>query len=72
MFFRMNMEMLDPTVRQQLFIDGGKVYTKVKDMTPAKYNMEAEVRNSIIADGCIIEGTADKRQVHHEKGDVYL
>ena len=36
-----------------------KIYTKVKDEAPAKYNEEAEVRNSIVADGCIIEGTVE-------------
>ena len=56
-YYRINMEMLNPEIRYQLFEQHGKVYTKVKDEPPAKYNEEAEVRNSIIADGCIIEGT---------------
>ena len=59
MYYRCNMELLDPEIRQQLFIENGKIYTKVKDEAPAKYNEEAEVRNSIIADGCIIEGTVE-------------
>ena len=59
MYYRCNMEMLDPDVRYRLFVEGGKIYTKVKDETPAKYNDEAEVRNSIVADGCIIEGTVE-------------
>lgn len=58
-YYRCNMEMLDPGIRYQLFTENGKVYTKVKDEAPAKYNEEAEVRNSIIADGCIIEGTVE-------------
>jgi glucose-1-phosphate adenylyltransferase len=57
MYYRCNMELLDPKVRIELFVNNGKVYTKVKDETPAKYNDEAEVRNSIVADGCIIEGS---------------
>ncbi len=57
MFYRTNMELLNPEVRKELFIDNGRVFTKVKDETPAKYNDEAEVKNSIVADGCIIEGT---------------
>lgn len=56
-YYRVNMEMLKPQVRHQLFEEYGKVYTKVKDEPPAKYNEEAEVKNSIIADGCIVEGT---------------
>ena len=38
-------------------MDRRKIFTKVKDEPPAKYNEEANVHNSIIADGCIIEGT---------------
>ncbi|HOQ38014.1 MAG TPA: glucose-1-phosphate adenylyltransferase subunit GlgD [Acetivibrio sp.] len=56
-YYRINMEMLNPEIRHQLFEENGKVYTKVKDEPPAKYNEEAEVSNSIIADGCIVEGT---------------
>ncbi|PKM51341.1 MAG: glucose-1-phosphate adenylyltransferase subunit GlgD [Firmicutes bacterium HGW-Firmicutes-7] len=57
LFYQCNMEMLKPEVRQELFEDGGRIFTKVKDETPAKYNEEADVKNSIVADGCIIEGT---------------
>lgn len=59
MYFRCNMEMLDPGVRNSLFIQNGKIYTKVKDESPAKYNEEAKVQNSIVGDGCIIEGTVE-------------
>lgn len=59
MFYRCNMELLDPVIRNRLFIENGKIYTKVKDETPAKYNDEAQVANSIIADGCIIEGAVE-------------
>lgn len=57
MFYKANMDLLNPKVREELFMNDGRVFTKVKDETPAKYNEEAEVKNSIIADGCIIEGT---------------
>ncbi len=56
-YYKVNMEMLKPEIRHQLFEEYGKVYTKVKDEAPAKYNPEADVKNSIVADGCIIEGT---------------
>ncbi len=59
MYYSCNMELLDPEVRRQLFLENGKIYTKVKDEAPSKYNEEAEVTNSIIADGCIIEGTVE-------------
>ncbi len=57
LYYRCNMELLDPNIRKELFIGNGKIFTKVKDAPPAKYNEEAEVKNSIVADGCIVEGT---------------
>ena len=35
------------------------VYTKVKDSAPTRYGASAVVKNSLIADGCIIEGTVE-------------
>jgi len=74
MYYRCNMEMLDPQVQYKLFREKGKVFTKVKDEAPAKYNDEAEVRNSIVADGCIIEGIVENsvlfRGVVVQKGAV--
>ncbi len=74
LYYKCNMELLSPEVRNELFIQNGKIYTKVKDEPPAKYNEEAEVRNSIIADGCIIEGLIENsvlfRGVVVKKGAV--
>lgn len=74
LFYRTNMELLDPNVRFELFIKNGKIFTKVKDEPPAKYNEEAVVKNSIVADGCIIEGMVEDsilfRGVKINKGAV--
>ncbi len=56
MFYRCNMEMIQPEVSEELFGTDWKIHTKVKDQTPAKYNEEAWVKSSVVADGCIIEG----------------
>jgi len=73
-YYKCNMEMLDIALQQQLFSENGKVYTKVKDEAPAKYNSEAEVKNSLIADGCFIEGIVENsvlfRRVTVGKGAV--
>ncbi len=58
-YYRCSMDMLNSEIRKELFIDNGKIYTKVKDEAPAKYNEEAEVSNSIVADGCFIEGIVE-------------
>lgn len=74
LYYRTNMELLNPKVRQELLMNRRKIYTKVKDEPPAKYNEEANVRNSIVADGCIIEGTVENsvlfRGVRVMKGAV--
>lgn len=74
MYYRCNMELLDQKVFNEIFLTEGKIYTKVKDETPAKYNDEAEVTNSVVADGCIIEGKVENsilfRGVTVKKGAV--
>ena len=57
-YFRCNMELLDLDTRESLFnVDRRAIYTKVRNNTPTKYEDTAVVENSLIADGCIIEGT---------------
>jgi len=74
LYYRCNMDFLNPDICHELFSENGRVYTKVKDAPPAKYNNEADVRNSIVADGCIIEGTVENsvlfRGVTVKKGVV--
>lgn len=55
-FFAANMALLEQKVRQDLFNDEHPIYTKVKDEVPARYGPRAQAKNSIVADGCIIEG----------------
>jgi glucose-1-phosphate adenylyltransferase len=55
-FFAANMDLLDQKVRQDLFSEDHPVYTKVKDEVPARYGPRAHAANSIVADGCVIEG----------------
>lgn len=73
-YFKANMELLDADVRAQLFPKDKPVYTKVRDEVPVKYGLDSKVKNSLIADGCIIEGTVENsiifRGVKIEKGAV--
>ena len=55
-FFRANMELLKPDVRAALFQPQRPIYTKVRDAAPAVYGLHAAVNNSLVADGCFIEG----------------
>ena len=57
-FFHYNMEMLDITKRNALFdFEGRQIFTNRKDSLPTKYGKHADIKNSIVADGCQIEGT---------------
>jgi glucose-1-phosphate adenylyltransferase len=55
-YYRTNMDMLDAELQTTLFKGSNRIYTKVKDEVPARYMPTAEVKNSIVANGCIIEG----------------
>lgn len=54
-YFNANMDLLKSDVRNEIFGDRS-VYTKVYDSAPAKFTDTAIVKNSLIADGCLIEG----------------
>ena len=44
---------------QQFFHQYPDVYSKVDDLPPAKYNPGASVKNSLISNGCIVNGTVE-------------
>jgi len=58
-YFRTNMDFLKPDVRKYFFREEPKIYSKVDDLPPAKYNMGSDVSNSLIASGCIINGRVE-------------
>ena len=58
-YFRFNMDILDIGTRGKLFLDDLPVFTKVRDEMPALYGDNAVCVNSLVADGCIIEGTVE-------------
>lgn len=58
-YFRHNMDVLDRDVRSDLFNPKHPIYTKVKDEVPARYTAGASARNSLLADGCVIEGEVE-------------
>lgn len=47
----------DPKIRTQLFCKDRPVFTKTRDDMPTVYGLDSEVKNCLIADGCIIDGT---------------
>lgn len=67
-YFRNNLALVDPEVRNQLFRRKHPIYTKVRDRVPTYYGENCEIDNCIVADGCMLEGAAKHsvlfRQVH--------
>ena len=58
-YYRTNMDFLKQEVRKYFFKEYPNVYSKVSDLPPAKYNPGACVKNSLIASGCIVNGTVE-------------
>ena len=74
-YFFCNMKMLDSSKRKLVFhVKNRPIYTKVRNSAPTRYTESAKVTNSIIADGCVIEGVVENsilfRGVKVGKGTV--
>lgn len=54
-----NMALLDTKNRDNLFIKSSPIYTKIRDNGPVKFGLESDIKNSLIADGCVIDGTVE-------------
>ncbi len=72
-YYKHSMELLEKPVRDELF-GARDIYTKVRDSAPSKYLEGATVKDSLISDGCVIEGTVENcilfRGVKVGKGSV--
>lgn len=55
-YYDESLKLLEKEKRDALFGSGHAVYTKVKDSAPTRYGDNCVVENSLIADGCEIEG----------------
>ena len=58
-YYKANIALLNHEIREKLFIDKAPIYTKIRDNAPVKYGLDSNVKNSLIADGCIIDGTVE-------------
>lgn len=53
-YYRVNMDMLKRDVREHFFKGPGKIYSKMFDLPPAKYNEGSKVTNSLVGSGTIV------------------
>lgn len=57
-YYKTNMDFLKPEMRAY-FREEPKIYSKIDDLPPAKYNAGSDVRNSLVASGCIINSKVE-------------
>ena len=59
-YYKSSMALLDKAVREDLFRNKDRqIYTKVRNSAPTRYISGSNVKNSLVADGCVIEGTVE-------------
>lgn len=65
-YYKTNMDFLNKDTRDYFFNQYPGIYSKVEDLPPAKYNAGANVKNSLIASGCIVNGTVENSLLFKE------
>ena len=58
-YFDENLKLIDDRNLEALFPKGSPIYTKIRDDNPTRYVTGSKVVDSILADGCVIEGTVE-------------
>ena len=73
-YFQRSMDLLEPSVRDELFNPDRPIRTKDRSNPSTYYGSEGETERSLVADGCVIEGTVENcvlfRGVKVKKGAV--
>ena len=57
-YYTENMKLLDDKNLDALF-DPSPIYTKIRDDNPTRYIGDSKVKNTMVADGCVIEGEVE-------------
>ena len=58
-YYNANMDLLDYDKAMDLFHSDWPVYTRTNDSCPTQYYTEASVKNSMVSNGCLIEGNVE-------------
>ena len=58
-YFRHSLSLTDKKIRHDLFNGNHPVYTKVRDRVPTYYGDDCSIDGCIVADGCMLGGTAE-------------
>ncbi len=58
-YYDTSMRLLDTEFRNNLFTGQNPIITRVKDTVPTMYGFDSSVKNSLVADGCTINGCVE-------------
>lgn len=58
-YYEANLALIDYNTSKTLFNPEWPIYTRTNDSCPTHYCESAEVKNSVISNGCVIEGTVE-------------
>lgn len=65
-FYALNMDLLEEDVHSELFLSGTEIMTRVKDSVPTMYGKNAQISNSIFADGSHIYGKVENSVIFRD------
>ena len=58
-YYKANMELIDIKTANTLFLNNWPIYTRTNNSSPTHYIASASIRNSVVSNGCIIEGSVE-------------
>ncbi len=64
-YYDINRQLLDPKVRAQIFEPSRPIRTKERNDAATYYAPTSKIYNSLVADGCVIEGTVENSIIFH-------
>ena len=71
-YYSMKDELLQEDIAEELLYSDRKIFTRERNQSPTVYSDSANVENSFVATGCVIEGTVKNsiifRKVHVKEG----
>ncbi len=73
-YYKANLDLIDMNAARTLFKNNWPIYTKTNDSCPTRYSKDADVRDSVVSNGCHIAGSVENsvigRDATIEKGAV--
>lgn len=65
-YYDFHMDLLDERISKEIFLSGTEILTRVRDSVPTSYGKNSSVSNSILADGCHINGRVENSVIFRD------